>query len=132
MGIEVSKLIGKNLITKKMLPAFNFPEKPNKVLFTIPVNGRTGTVYSYIEKPDGIWLQFQRSGGSFYYILFAPSNFVVTSDIQKEIQIQKAQDEQEIIKEKGQFAYYFEKYGKFVFFGVIGAYVLTSYLKNKK
>ena len=132
MGIEVSKLIGKNLVTKKMLPAFNFPEKPNKVLFTIPVNGRTGEVYSYVEKPTGIWLQFKRSGGSFYYILFSPSSFVVTSDIQKEIKIQQAQDEKEIIQQKGQFAYYFEKYGKIVFFGVIGAYVLTSYLKNKK
>jgi hypothetical protein len=132
MGIEVSKLIGKNLVTKKMLPAFNFPDKPNKVLFTIPVNGRTGTVYSYVEKPSGIWLQFKRSGGTFYYILFAPSNFVVTSDIQKEIKIQQAQDEKELIKEKGQFAYYFEKYGKIVFFGVIGAVVLTSYFKNKK
>jgi hypothetical protein len=132
MGIEVSKLIGKNLVTKKMLPAFNFPDKPNKVLFTIPVNGRTGEVYSYIQKPSGIWLQFRRSGGSFYYILFAPSNFVVTSDIKKEIKIQQAKDEKELIKEKGQFAYYFEKYGKFVFFGVIGAVVLTSYFKNKK
>jgi hypothetical protein len=132
MGIEVSKLIGKNLVTKKMLPAFNFPEKPNKVLFTIPVNGRTGEVFSYVEKPTGIWLQFRRSGRSFYYILFNPSAFVVSSDIQKEIKIQEAQDEKEIIQQKGQFAYYFEKYGKFVFFGVIGAYVLTSYLKNKK
>jgi hypothetical protein len=132
MGIEVSKLIGKNLVTKKMLPAFNFPDKPNKVLFTIPVNGRTGEVYSYIQKPSGIWLQFRRSGGSFYYILFSSSNFVATSDIKKEIKIQQAQDEKELIKEKGQFAYYFEKYGKFVFFGVIGAVVLTSYFKNKK
>jgi hypothetical protein len=132
MGIEVSKLIGKNLVAKKMLPAFNFPEKPNKVLFTIPVNGRTGTVYSYIENKNGIWLQFKRSGGTFYYILFSPSAFVVSSDIAKEIKIQQAQDEKEIIQQKGQFAYYFEKYGKFVFFGVIGAYVLTSYLKNKK
>jgi len=132
MGIEVNKLIGKNLVTKKMLPAFNFPEKPNKVLFTIPVNGRTGEVYSYVEKPTGIWLQFRRSNGSFYYILFSPSSFVVTSDIQKEIKIQQAQDEKEIIQQKGKFAYYFEKYGKFLFFGVIGAYVLTSYLKNKK
>ena len=96
MGIEVSKLIGKNLVTKKMLPAYNFPEKPNKVLFTIPVNGRTGTVYSYLEKPDGIWLQFQRAGGSFYYILFASSNFVVTSDIQKEIKIQQAIQEYKV------------------------------------
>jgi hypothetical protein len=132
MSIEVSKLIGKNLVTKKMLPAFNFPDKPNKVLFTIPVNGRTGEVYSYIQKPSGIWLQFRRSGGSFYYILFSPTNFVATSDIKKEIKIQEAQDEKELIKEKGQFAYYFEKYGKFVFFGVIGAVVLTSYFKNKK
>lgn len=132
MGIEVSKLIGKNLVTKKMLPAFNFPEKPNKVLFTIPVNGRTGEVYSYVEKPTGIWLQFRRSGGSFYYILFSANNFVVTSEIQKEIKIQQAQDEKDIIKEKGKFAFYIEKYGKFVFFGLLGAYVLTSYLKNKK
>jgi len=132
MGIEISKLIGKNLVTKKMLPAFNFPEKPNKVLFTIPVNGRTGTVYSYVEKPNGIWLQFQRSGGSFYYILFHPTNFVVTSDIKKEIAIQKSQDEKEIIKEKGQFAFYFEKYGKVVFFGILGAVVLTNYFKTKK
>ena len=132
MGIEVSKLIGKNLVTKKMLPAYNFPEKPNKVLYTIPVNGRTGEVYSYVERPDGIWLQFKRAGGSFYYILFDPSAFVVTSDIKKEIQIQQAQDEKQIIEEKGKFAYYFEKYGKFVFFGIIGAVVLTSYFKNKK
>jgi hypothetical protein len=132
MGIEVSKLIGKNLVTKKMLPAFNFPEKPNKVLYTIPVNGRTGEVYSYVERPDGIWLQFKRAGGSFYYILFDPNAFVVTSDIKKEIQIQQAQDEKQIIEEKGKFAYYFEKYGKFVFFGIIGAVVLTSYFKNKK
>jgi hypothetical protein len=132
MGIEVSKLIGKNLVTKKMLPAFNFPEKPNKVLFTIPVNGRTGTVYSYVEKPDGIWLQFKRSGNSFYYILFQPTNFVITSDIKKEIAIQKSQDEKEIIKEKGQFAFYFEKYGKVVFFGILGAVVLSNYFKTKK
>ena len=132
MSIEVSKLIGKNLVAKKMLPAFNFPEKPNKVLYTIPVNGRTGTVYSYLERPDGIWLQFQRSGGSFYYIKFGSTNFVATSDIKKEIAIQKSQDEKEIIKEKGQFAFYFEKYGKFVFFGILGAVVLTSYFKNKK
>lgn len=132
MAIEVSKLIGKNLVTKKMLPAFNFPDKPNKVLFTIPVNGRTGEVISYIERPSGIWLQFRRSGGSYYYLFFSPGNFVATSEIKKEIKIQQAQDEKEIIKEKGQFVYYFEKYGKIVFFGVIGAYVLTSYLKNKK
>jgi hypothetical protein len=130
--VSIDKLIGHNLKAKKTLNCYNLPDKPNKILFVIKPNGYTGIVYSYLTKTDGIWLQFKRSNGSFYYIKFTNDSFQLTGDVNVEVKKQQAQAEQEIIKEKGAVPYYIEKYGKWVLLYVVGAYLIGTYIKTKK
>ena len=129
--VELDKLIGLNLKAAKKLSAYNFPEKPNKVLFTIPSGGNAGKVYSWIERPDGIWLQFKRSSGTFYYILADQGAFNATDQVLQAYKVQQAEQEQELIKTKGAVPYYIEKYGVWVLGGVLVISILPALIKRK-
>ena len=130
--VGIDKLLGTNLTASKKLDAHTLPDKKSKVLFNVPAGGNAGKVYSWIEKPDGIWLMFNRSGGGFYYILSVPKSFKATEQIQQIYKVEQATKEQELIDEKGKLPYYIEKYGKWILIYGIGAYLIATYIKTRK
>jgi hypothetical protein len=130
-SLNVGKLIGLNLTAKKRLTAYNFPNEPKKVLFYVLAGGKTGSVYSYLEKPDGIYLQFNRSGGSYYYIKYEPDSFVLSDEIVQLIKLDQLQLEKQLIAEKGAIPYYIEKYGKFILGAVLITTLISVYIKKK-
>ena len=130
--VGIDRLIGLNLTAAKKLNAYNFADTPNKVLFQIPVGGNAGKVYSWLERPTGIWLQFQRSGGSYYYIKADIGSFKATDQVLQEYKLQKAKQEKELMQSKGTIPYYIEKYGVWMIGAVIGIVVIKEYFKSKK
>lgn len=129
--IGLNKLIGLNLKAAKKLNAYNFADTPHKILFSIPVGGNAGKVYSWLERPDGIWLQFERSGGAFYYIKADAGAFTATDQILQAYKLQKAEQEQDIIKEKGAVPYYIEKYGVWLLGAVLAIVAVKELIKKK-
>jgi len=130
--VGIDRLIGLNLTAAKKLDAYNFADAPHKIVFNIPINGIAGRVYSWLERPDGIWLQFQRSNGGFYYIKADLGSFKATDQILQQYKLQKISEEKELIKQKGTFPYYIEKYGVWVLGAVIGMVIIKEYFKSKK
>ena len=130
-SLNIGKLLGVNLTAKKRLTAYNFPDEPKKVLFYVLAGGKTGSVYSYLTRPDGIWLQFQRSGGSYYYIKYEPDAFVLSDDILQLIKLDQLQLEKQLIAQKGEIPYYIEKYGKYVLGAIIVTTLISVYIKKK-
>ena len=120
--VSVDKLIGRNLTTNRQVNAYAEPNVNSKKLFVIKQGGLTGKVYSWVERTDGVWLMFQRSGGGFYYILALPKTFKATEPIQQLYKVEKAESEQQIIDEKGKIPYYIEIYGVWV----LGAFILVT------
>ena len=131
-SLSVTKLIGHTLFARKKLTAYNYPDKPNKILFYIQPNGSAGNVYSYLERNDGIWLMFNRVNGGYYYIKYESDSFKLTQDIQQEVKLEEIQNEQELIKQQGAIPYYIDKYGKIVLFSIIGVIIITTIIKTKK
>lgn len=129
--ISVDKLIGRNLTTNKQVNAYSEPNVNSKKLFVIKQGGLTGKVYSWIERNDGVWLMFQRSGGGFYYILALPKTFKSTEAIKQIYKIEKAAEEQQIVEEKGKLPYYIEKYGKWVLGAIVLVVVAREFIKKK-
>lgn len=130
--INIADLINKTLIAKKQLTAYNYASEPRKVLFTFQPNASVGVVYSWLERPDGIYLVFQRYGGaSSYVIKYEPDAFKFTSDIKVIAEKQKQETEKQLIEQKGAFSYYFEKYGKIVLLSVVGIIVIKELIKRK-
>ena len=120
--VSVDKLIGSNLTAAKQLVAYDQPSTSGKKLFIIKEGGLTGKVWSWIERNDGVWLMFKRSGSGYYYILAAPKSFKSTEAIKQIYKVEKAAEEQQIVEEKGKLPFYIEKYGKWV----LGAFVLVT------
>lgn len=129
--VSLNKLIGLNLKAAKKLNAYNFADAPHSILFSIPAGGNAGKVYSWIERPDGIWLQFQRSGGSFYYIKADAGAFTATDQILQAYKLEKAEQENILKEEKGAVPYYIEKYGIWVIGAVLAIVAVKELIKNK-
>ena len=129
--IGLNKLIGLNLKAAKKLNAYNFADAPHKIVFSIPAGGNAGKVYSWLERPDGIWLQFQRSGGSYYYVKADPGAFTATDQILQAYKLQKAEQEKELIQQKGAVPYYIEKYVVWVIGAVLAIVAVKELIKKK-
>jgi hypothetical protein len=130
--VGINKLLGTNLIASKKLDAYSLPDKKSRFLFSVPAGGNAGRVYSWIEKPDGIWLMFNRSGGGFYYILSIPKSFKATEQIKQLVRVEKAEQDKELKEEKGSIPFYIEKYGKWILIYGVGAYLIATYIKTRK
>lgn len=129
--VSLQYLIGTNIRANRDLQAFNLPQKPNRVLFTIKEGGNAGKIYSWVERPDGIWLMFERAGGSFYYIKADIGNFAATDQVIRAYQREKQQMERQKMQEKGAIAFYIEKYGIWVIGAVLASVAIREYIKKK-
>lgn len=129
--VSLNKLIGLNLKAAKKLNAYNFADAPHSILFSIPAGGNAGKVYSWLERPDGIWLQFPRSGGSFYYVKADAGAFTATDQILQAYKIEKAEQENILKEEKGAVPYYIEKYGIWVIGAVLAIVAVKELIKKK-
>lgn len=129
--VGLDKLIGLNLKAAKRLNAYNFADAPHKIVFQIPVGGNAGKVYSWLERPDGIWLQFQRSNGSFYYIKADTGSFTATDQVLQAYKLQKAEQDKELIQQKGAVPFYIEKYGIWVIGGILAIVAVKELIKRK-
>jgi hypothetical protein len=91
-----------------------------------------GIVYSWIKKDalKGYALMFYEDAKNFkkpYYIRFVDGPFKATPEIKKIQQKEKIAEEKEIIKDKGPFAFYIEKYGPYL----LGTIILIAIIKKK-
>jgi len=129
--VSLNKLIGISIRAARKLNAYSLPSVNSTLLFSIPTAGSAGKVWSWVERPDGIWLMFQRSGGSFYYIRADKGSFSATDQIIQAYQEQKQELEKKKLQDKGAFRYYLDKYGILI----LGAFIVTAvareYIKRK-
>ena len=76
-------------------------------------------------------MQFQRSGGSYYYVKADPGAFTATDQILQAYKLQKAEQEKELIQQKGAVPYYIEKYGVWVIGAVLAIVAVKELIKKK-
>ena len=129
--ISVDKLIGFNLTAAKQLKAYSEPDLKSKVLYTIPSGGKTGKVWSWVERFEGTWLVFKKSYGGYYYILALPKSFKLSEDLKQVYKVEQTKEEQEIVEQKGKIPYYIEKYGKWVLGAFIVVTLAREFIKKK-
>jgi hypothetical protein len=134
-SLNADKLIGQKIYAAKTLSAYNSTFKTK--VQTFQKGDLIGIVYSWVtdRKNNVNYLQFQSSGNRYYYVKIAPGNFQLTSEVSARIEQVKQQETQQKqvdeIAQKGQFVYYFEKYGKIALIALIGTIIVTTYIKKK-
>lgn len=128
--VSLNKLIGISIKAARKLKSYSLPSVSSNLLFEIPVGGNAGQVWSWVERPDGIWLMFKRSGDNFYYIRADKGSFSATDQIIRAYEAQKSEEEKKKMQEKGAIRYYIEKYGIWVV-GLVGLSILAkNYFKK--
>lgn len=127
--ITADKLIGKTFFAKKNLDRLN---SSLVKIGTIAANSPVGVVYSYIQRNGQVYWQFIDFNNKFYYIKHTSDSFKFTGDVQQAIK-DKKQEQQDIEREKkGNIPFYIEKYGKVILLYGVGAYLIATYIKNRK
>lgn len=129
--VSLNKLIGVNIKAAKKLNVYSLPSTTSNLLFSIPINGNAGSVWSWIERPDGIWLMFQRAGGTFYYIKADKGSFKATEQIIDAYYQEKRELENKKIEDKGIVRYYIEKYGIWILGAIAITVIGKEYIKKK-
>lgn len=127
--INASKIIGKTLFAKKNLDRLN---SSLVKIGTIAAKSPVGIVYSYIQRGGNVYWQFVDFNNKFYYVLHTPDSFSFSSDVKEALEEEKQEKEKKLIETKGSVPFYIEKYGKFILLYGIGAYLIATYIKNKK
>lgn len=75
---SAAEIVGKTLIAKKQINVYSLPDDDKQYKIAVVKKGAyVGTVYSWIQKPGGLWWQFQ-SGNKFYYVKHFTGAFDVT------------------------------------------------------
>lgn len=65
---SAAEIVGKTLIAKSQVNVYSLPNDNKQYKIAVVKKGAyVGTVYSWIQKPGGLYWQFQ-SGNSFYYV----------------------------------------------------------------
>ena len=76
---SAEKIVGKTLIAKSQVNVYSLPNDNKQYKIAVVKKGAyVGTVYSWVQKPSGLYWQFQ-SGSSFYYV----KHFTGAFDIDK-------------------------------------------------
>jgi hypothetical protein len=126
--ITADKIIGKTLYANKTI------EKLNSSLQKIGTfsNGQlVGIVYSYILRNGNVYWMFYDKSSNPYYVKHTSTSFSSKSGGVSEAFEQVEREKENLaIQQKGKFAFYFEKYGKFVFLYGIAAIVLVKIIKK--
>lgn len=75
---SAAEIVGKTLIAKSQVNVYSLPDDSKQYKIAVVKKGAyVGTVYSWIQKPGGLFWQFQ-SGNSFYYVKHFTGAFDVT------------------------------------------------------
>lgn len=127
--ISADKIIGRNLYAKKSIPKLN---TSLVVIGKFLPNDFIGNVYSYIQKNGIVYWMFKDYSGKYFLTKHDASAYKFSSDIEQAFKQQEIEKEKEVIEQKGQVPYYIEKYGKVILVGVLGAYLLSTYIKTMK
>lgn len=108
----------------------------SKELITFQKGETIGVVYSWIVDPiqkSNVYWMFQRPQGDWFYvrndinkIKVSPIDFIPPSAEEK----QKKIEDDRLKEEKGNFVYYFEKYGKIVLVSAIGLAIVSQLIKR--
>lgn len=144
------KFLGKTFYAKERITRFRYPGDykttfpGEKKLLVYKPGDLIGVVYSFFtHKPDGkLYWMFLDSLGKAYYIQHKEGAIELTQQLKNVIKVAEAkekaettaamQESQQIIKEsKGDFEYYFEKYGKIVLGVIVGTILLKTIIQKK-
>jgi hypothetical protein len=127
--ITADKIIGKTLFAKKQLDKLNFDLVK---IGTFAKGSSVGVVYSYIQRNGNVYWMFYDSFNKPYYILQTADSFVFSGGVSEALMQQQIDKEKQLKDQKGAIPYYIEKYGKFILLYGIAAYLVATYIKNKK
>lgn len=142
------KFIGKTFYAKESRTRFRYPGDfkttfpGEKKLLVYKPGDLIGVVYSWLEKDGKLYWMFLNSQGKAYYIQHKEGAIQLTQQLKNVIKVAEAkekaetdaalQQSQEIMKEaKGDFAFYFEKYGKVVLGVIVGTILLKTIIEKK-
>jgi len=147
---SADKFIGKTFYAKKPLVRYRYPGDlkttfaGEKKLKVFQPGELIGVVYSWIvNKADGkLYWMFGQPGKFVYFIKHEEGAIELTQQIKNVLKVaeatEKAQTEAELLKadqllkeNKGDFAYYIEKYGKVVLTVIVGTVLLKTIIEKK-
>lgn len=129
--------------TKFRIPGdYKFLPTGAKKLYTFKPGELIGVVYSWLQKDGKLYWMFYDSQNKPYYVEHSDDAIQRTPQVKSIIKVEDAKRKaaaeadilkaQEVIKEsKGDFAYYFEKYGKVVLGVVVGTILIKTILEKK-
>jgi len=73
---SANDIVGKSLIAKRTIPVFKLPAATwNNRIGVVNKGNSVGVVYSYVQRPDGIYWMFKPKFGSTYYVKHNPGDF---------------------------------------------------------
>jgi hypothetical protein len=77
---SAADIVDKSLIAKRAVPVFKLPEaKMSNRIGVVNKGNSVGIVYSYIQKPDGLYWMFKPKFGTTYYAKHIPGDFDVSN-----------------------------------------------------
>ncbi|MEB3213979.1 MAG: hypothetical protein VKL39_21705 [Leptolyngbyaceae bacterium] len=98
MIYSVTEIIGKTLFpASQPVKLYRTPDVKSPVIFTVNPGTGLGIVFSYVQRPDGIYWQFTDGNGRPYFAKHEPGRFSLTA-----LRQQGAQSTIEKIKEDQQ------------------------------
>lgn len=132
---SASDIIGKAMRAKVNVIAYKgYPSSPYN--YTIKAGNPVGTVYSYIyngKDANTLWWEFHDVNGKPYYVKHALNSFdietLISQGLESTEEKKKEAAEEKKKKEMGDFAYYMEKWGKYIVGLGVGAYVIVNGIK---
>lgn len=126
-NITADKIIGHKLYAERTVNGYNLPDAPNRIIKTYKPGQLIGNVYSYLQKPDGVyWMVYE--GNTTIYIKHSGDLKVPDlPDIIAEIN-RKAEELKK--EQKGVVPYYIEKYLPWII-GAIALGIIIPTLRKK-
>lgn len=123
-SITADRIVGRKMYAKRNVDGYNLPDKPNKIIKTFQPGQLIGTVYSWVQRPDGLYWMFE-IGNTFVYVKHVTGSLEVPELPNIIAEIEK-KAEQEKFDQLGPIRYYVEKYGKYIVGAVVLAIIIPT------
>lgn len=123
-SITADRIVGRKMYAKRNVYGYNLPDKPNRIIKTFQPGQLIGTVYSWVQRPDGLYWMFD-IGNVIVYVkhvtgsLDVPELPTIIAEIEKKA-------EKEKFDQLGPIRYYVEKYGKYIVGAVVLAIIIPT------
>jgi len=126
-NITADKIIGHKLYAERTVNGYNLPDAPNRIIKTYKPGQLIGNVYSYLQKPDGVyWMVYE--GNTPIYIKH--SGYLKVPDLPDIIAEINRKAEELKKEQKGVVPYYIEKYLPWII-GAIALGIIIPTLRKK-